>query len=63
MERKPSDGVSGKRSCPGIRLSALACELVGELGSGADPKLAVDARQVRLDGLGAHEQLTRDLWD
>jgi hypothetical protein len=31
-----------------MRLSALACELVGEFGSGADPQLAVDARQVRL---------------
>jgi hypothetical protein len=25
-----------------MQLSALACELVGEFGSGADPKLAVD---------------------
>jgi hypothetical protein len=44
-----------------MRLSALACELVGEFGSGADSQLAVDARQVCLHGLGAHEQLARDL--
>ena len=52
----------GSVYAPALSLPLVECrELGGKSGPTAHPELVVHVREVRLDGLGSHEQLLSDL--